>query len=219
MADFTPVQRAKNALDNRKLNLSCKCPADQSKWSSLIWGLYANNPRITVYTGDPSDQGESKGYGKITANLDLPTFYAFLQAMYEVIDSEGEFKTKLENKNFIFPQGKRSEKPVNVSDLWFGKDKDGIIWISVTARDRPKIKFTFGPTEFHNFVNGDGSQASPAKISKLYAKAYVKILENMMTNMAVDNYVEPPKRDQPAGGNRNYSAPKQNTAVDDDLPF
>lgn len=221
MADFVPNQRTKNALDNRKLNLSTKCPADQTKWSSLIWGIYANNPRITVYTNDPSDQGESKGYGKISANLDLPVFYMFLAKLSEVIDAKDEIKFKFENKNFIFPGGKRSEKPVTTSELWVGKDKDGIVWISVTAHNRPKIKFPFCPSDFHFLLNGDGSPVSAAEVSCLCAKAYVTILQNMMATMACNNYIEPtpkPQRGDSGGGWK----PKQgggNNSYEEEIPF
>jgi hypothetical protein len=212
---FTPEPRVKNALDNRKLNLVAPTPGVSGKFASLVWGLYANNPRITVYTNDPSDSSESKGYGRISANLDLPIFYTFLAKLTEVINHDGEIRYKIENKNYIFPNGKRSEKPVVVSELWFGKDKDGTIWLSVTARDRPKIKFPFAPYElYHSFQNADGTPIPPSEISKLYAKAYVTILENMMTHMACENYVEPKKQDDK---NKQYSS---NTIVaDDDIPF
>lgn len=62
MADFRPPPRIKNALDNRKLNLSAPTPGAQGKYANLIWGIINNNPRITVYTGDPSEEGNaSKG--------------------------------------------------------------------------------------------------------------------------------------------------------------
>ncbi len=200
--DFRPVERVKNALDNRKLNLSTKCPADQSKWSSLIWGLYSNNPRITVYTNDPGDTGPDKGYGKISANLDLPIFAAFLVQLDKIIDGPNDVKFSIENKNFIFPGGKRSEKPVVVNTLWFGKNADGVVWISVVARERPKIQFKFGGdgNSFHNFTHGDGTAFSAGEWSQLQAKGYVRILENMVPTIAAANYVEPPKKDAPAGG-------------------
>jgi hypothetical protein len=204
MADFTPQARAKNGLDNNKLNLSVPCPADPSKKSSLIWGFHANNPRLTVYTNVPDDQGADKGYGKISANLDMPVFFGFLHLLNQTIAHVGEIKNKIENKNFIFPGGKRSERPVVVSELWVGKDADGVVWLSVTAKDRPKIKFTFGTSDFHKFVHGDGTPFTDGEMSVAFASGYVNILEKMMTNMAVSHYVEPVKKDN-GGGKGNWN--------------
>lgn len=203
MADFKRPERVKNALDNRKLNLSVPCPGVQGKWSSLIWGFHANNPRLTVFTNDPNDSGADKGYGKISANLDMPVFYAFLAEFDKIIEGPPDQKCTIENKNYIFPGGKKSDKPVVVSNLHFGKNKDGVIWLSVTApanQNRPKIMFTFGPSDFHQFIRGTGEPMTAAEVSQAFARGYIRILENMVANLAVNNYEEPPKKDAPGGG-------------------
>ena len=234
MADFVPKERVFNALDNKKINLSTPCPGAPDKRSALIWGIISNNPRITVYTNDPSDTGESKGYGKIDAKLDMPIFFAFMQMLTNVIEHDGEIKQKIENKNFTFFGGKRSDKPVVVSELWVGKDKDGILWMSVTAVNRPRIKFNFVPNDFHNFFHGDGTPFTPAETSKIYAKGYVVILEKMMTHIAVNTYVKPEVKQQQSGnnwgGNNNSSGgnynrsngggnPGNSNIDSNDLPF
>ena len=206
MSDFK-AQRTKNALDNRKLNLSAPTPGHQGKRASLIWGLYSNNPRLTVYTGDPNDQDASKGYGKITANLDAPVFFAFLQLLEMAVDpaTPNDWKAKIENKNFIFPGGKRSEAPVVVSELFVGKDKDGVVWISIVDRnkDRPRIKFVIGGNDFHRFLHSDGTPFTDAETSVLFAKGYIKLLQEMMGNLLCSLWVEPEQRPQQnnRGGN------------------
>lgn len=215
---FVPKPRVKNALDNTKLQLKAPTPGCPGKTAALIWGLIANNPRITVFTNDPSEESESKGYGKISANLDLPTFMVFLNLINKSIASPTECKFKIENKNFTFFGGKRSEKPAVVSELHAGRDADGMIWISVTApsnQNRPRIRFYFQLSDYHCLVNGDGTPFSAAETSLMAAKGYVDLLSEMMTNMAANNYVEPPVKDgakKPYGG----QAP---AAADGDLPF
>lgn len=225
MADFKPAPRVTNALDNRKLNLSAP-GVDQGKRASLIWGLYSNNPRITVWTG-----GESEGrQEKIAANLDLPVFYAFLNLLNKTLVGPNGAKSAIENMGFTFPGGKRSEKPSVLSELWVGKDDDGSVWISVTAYNRPKIKFYFVASDFHHFKKGDGTPFSKAEINNLFAEGYVKLLENMMATMACNNWVPPVPRDNNGGGgNRggygggggngggNRSQPRD--LPEDDLPF
>jgi len=214
MSDFRPPERVKNALDNRKLHLSTRCPGDNTKWSSFTWQLVANNPRLVVWTNDPNDTGESNNYGKIVANLDMPTFTAFLDRLGNLIDHQGEKKEYLENYNFIFPRGVKSETPVLISTLYFGKDKDGLIWVSLVSKNRPIIKFTFGESDFHHFFNGDGSPAGKDAVSQYYAKAYVKVLYGVMETLLVNNWVEPPKKDMPV---RNDYGSKNSSS--EDIPF
>lgn len=199
-------QRVKNALDNRKLNLSAPTPGHQGKWSSLIWGFHANNPRITVWTNVPEDQTEKNGNGKIAANMDTPTMFALLNLLNKAVASAGPVRYKIENKNFIFPGGKRSEKPVVVSETWIGKDDEGCVFISVTARDRPKIKFVFGSSDFHHLFNQSGEPMSKGEVSVIYAEGYSRILEGIVCNLSVTNYEEPkPKEDRGGGGGGGYN--------------
>ncbi|WP_186310586.1 hypothetical protein [Paraburkholderia sp. BCC1886] len=202
MSDFRPAPREKNAFDNRKLHLSTPCPTAKGKYSSLQLNLFKNNPRITVYTNDPDDQGADKQYGKITANLDAVVFMVFLQKLNSVLEAPAgtEDKVKIENKNFIFPGGKRSESPVVVSELHCGKDAEGVVWVSVTAKDRPRIKFPFGSNDFHAFFHKTGEQYSKGECSVLFAKGWIKLLEIMMAVMLCDNYVEPEKKPDQGGG-------------------
>ena len=219
MADYTRVERVKNALDNRKIQLSAKCPADDSKYSTMMWMLVANNPRLVVWTNDPSDTGEANNYGKIQANLDLPTFVVFLNVLADVIDGANDSKQYVENYNYIFPGGKRSDSPVLISTLYCGKDKDGIVWMSLIAKNRPAIKFVFGEGQFHHFHNKDGSAAEKSKVSQLYAAAHIRILYGFMEQLAVSNYVEPEKKDTDKKGGYNNNKQASKSFESEELPF
>lgn len=200
--DFKPAPRKKNALDNRKLQMSAR--NQDGKFASLQWGIFSNNPRITVYTNVESDKDVN--YGKISANMDTPAFYAFLGLLNEAIDfvkgTNGleEFKASIENKNFIFPGGKRSEKPVVQSELFVGKDKEGVVWMGVMAKDRPRIKFDFQLADFHQLKHGTGETFSKAEASVVAARAMWTILVEMIAHMQVTEWVEPPPPEQRNGG-------------------
>lgn len=199
--DFKPAPRKKTPLDNKKLNMSAK--NQDGKYASLQWGLFANNPRITVYTNVESDRDTN--YGKISANMDTPAFYSFLGLLAEAIafDTENgtrEYKVSIENKNFIFPGGKRSEKPVVQSELFIGKDKEGIVWMGVMAKDRPRIKFNFQLSDFHMLKHGTGEYYSAAEASKVAAEAYWNILSKMLAHMQVSHWVEPEEKPREGGG-------------------
>ena len=218
MSEFAkPAERVKNALDTRKLHLSTRCPADNTKWSSFTWLIVASNPRLVVWTNDPGDAGEVNNYGKIVANFDIMSFTVFLQLLGEVIDHSGERKESIETYNYIFPRGVRSETPVLVSTLYFGKDKDGIIWVSLVAKNRPVIKFVFGENEFHHYINGDGTPADKSKTSQRYARAYIKILYDVMEQLLVSTYVAPPPPENKQGGYK--TTYNNNNTVEADLPF
>ena len=203
--DFKPQPRKKTPLENKKLNMSAR--NQDGKFASLQWGLFANNPRITVYTNVESDQ--STNYGKISANMDTPAFFAFLNLLRQAIEfvpgtnGQEEFKASIQNKNFIFPGGKRSEKPVVQSELFVGKDKEGVVWMGVMANDRPKIKFNFQLSDFHLLRHGTGETYSAAEASKVAADAYWTILSEMIAHMQVSHWEEPVAKEGGGfGGNR-----------------
>jgi len=196
MADFRP-KIVKTPLQLDKLALSAPCPSAQGKYSKLIWNISTAkngmNPRIVVYTNDPSEANE-RHRGQISANLDLPAFYAMLQLLYKLADADPETVLEpyiLQNSNFTFPGGKRSAEPSVVTELRFGRDKAGVCWISVldvTNQNRPKIKFEFMPSRFHKFINRAGEELSKQAVSAATVKGYVKILENMLTQIAVSSF-------------------------------
>lgn len=209
MSDFQRPPRKKNALDNRKLHLSAPCPTAKGKWSSFQVNVFTAektgepNPRITVYTRDPEDQGESKNYGKIQANLDPVVFMALMvklrwicegapNTVAEPIQAGAEDKVKMENKNFIFPGGRKSEEPVPVSEIHMGKDADGVVWISITAKDRPRIRFTFGPNQFHTLYHKTGEQFSKGEASVLWALGWIRLMEEMIPPFLISDYVDIP---------------------------
>lgn len=237
--NFQAPPRKKIALDNSKLNLTAPCPTAPGKISALSWGFVKNNPRLTVYTRDPAEDNEKTGYGKIVANLDLPTLYMFFDNVHRAIVAENGFKVKIENKNYTFFGGKRSDAPQVLTELWTGKDKDGCVWVSITAVGRPMIKFIFGGTEFHHLFHGDGSPYTQAEASVGFAKGHIDLMRQLYSQVAVAEYVEPepyqPRQGQGGGGNfgnrgggnygggggngGGYNKPAQPSIPSEDLPF
>lgn len=231
MADqgFRPPPRKKNALDNSKLKMSAPSPTAPGKNAALVWSLVKNAPRITVFTGDPEEQNERMGWGKINANLDMPTFYVLMGLIKESLTAEPGWKMKIENKNFTFFGGKRSLTPEVVSELHVGKDNSGRCWISVTAANRPKIQFFFNAPEFHSLYDAKNEPLSNGEVSKRYTAAYIRALELIMASVATSSWEDPPPpKDRQGGGNFNRSgagggggqrpAPPANDAGDD-IPF
>lgn len=186
---FSPAPRKKIALDNSKLGLSAPSTA-AGKTANLKWSLVNNNPRIIVWTSDPNDMTEKNNNGKIQAELDSPAMASMFGKLRELIDEPAGSRYKLENKNFTFFGGKRSDEPVVVSEIWVGKDAEGFIFISVTAPTRPVIKFRIMPTSFHTWYTQSGEKVAPEALNKFYVKGYIQIMEDIYNNLAIAEFVD-----------------------------
>jgi hypothetical protein len=250
MADFRPAPRVKNALDNRKLQLLTPCPTAAGKTSALQVGVFAQEKfgepfvRVTVFTRDPEDQGERNDYGKIQAEFEPPAFYAFLEALDRIAKGPAgtEDKIKWEVKGITFFGGKRSDTPQVKAEVHFGKDADGTVWIGVMKPNRPKIKFSFGITDFHNLVHKTGEQVSRAECSEYFALGWTKMLRDLLPAFIISLYKDVPwdpqgnKGGGQGGGQRQWNnnggggqggngggQPRQQAAAvetsDDDIPW
>lgn len=223
MSDFRP-QIKKNALSNSKIRLVAA--NNIGKQATLSFKLKKNNPQVQVYTNEPNDQ---ENYGRIDAALDTPTFNAYLELIKEAATNPDFKKMSIRNKNYIFPNGKRSDAPVHVGDLMVGRDEDGTVWTAVTAKGRPMIKFLFITPEFHTIVGVDGEPTPRGTASKFIALGFVSMLSNIMNMLQVTEYEEPPPRVQGNGnggsGGNNYSRPNNgggsnsSSGMDNDIPF
>ena len=231
----------KNAFSNSKLTLSAPCPTAKGKFSNLGFEFKNNNPAIVVRTNDPQDLNAGRGWGRISANLDIPAFYVFIVHLKEAIESEGEYKKKCENYNHDYVNGQRSEEIKHISDLWVGKDKEGCVYISVLSKkdDKAVIKFVFGPSDnrWHKYMHADGTPFTKGDLSAKYARAWLMILKQVTGNLIVQEYVAPMPRkpfgqqggggynkpqynNRPNSGGGGYNKPSVEADIsDDDLPF
>ena|ERR1035437_5996166 len=225
-------KRRKGALDNDRLVLEAPCPGNPGVTSRLVWAIRKNNPGITIYTNDPADRTEKTNNGRITANMDCITFSAFLNALEQYASQPEEGRTKIENYETVWAYGKPSESPVLMSETWVGRDKDGVVFISVLAAGRPRIRFNLGFGLMHRIYHGDGTPFSTSEISVASAKAHVRILTALYGPVLVAEYLDPQiAKDKKAaanggGGQRGYTPPgnaapttQQGDGSLDDLPF
>lgn len=186
---FAPTPRTKIALDNNKLNLSAPS-TEQGKTATLIWGLVKNNPRITVWTRDSQDMTEKNGNGRIQAELDSPILLSIIETLDKLINEAPGTRYKLENSNFTWFGGKRSDAPAVLTELWVGKDKEGYVYLSLTAPNRPIIKFRIAPSSFHTWYTHSGEKVSPEELCKTYVKGYLNILRGIYNHLAVTEFVD-----------------------------
>ena len=99
---------------------------------------------------------------------------------------------------------------MHLTDIWIGKDREGVIYISVVdalKKDRPVIKFPIvGDVRWQGFVHGDGTPYTKADASVLYTEAYAMMLQELYGNLLVTEYKAPEPRDnnQRQGGGGGY---------------
>lgn len=219
----------KNALDNRKLCLFAKAPnnpKDSDRQAILMWNVYSNNPRVSVFTGDPTDNSEANNKGRISANLDGPIFYTFLEMLESVAKSKVAIELKVINKNYSWLNGKRSDEPSIVSELHVAKEEDGGVWISVEAQNRPKIKFYITPSDWHQFCYADGKPLEKHDLIKMHVIGYCNLLRNLVSEIMVNEYTEPVQRANDQDYNRSPKLEKvqqpatlPDNLADEDIPF
>lgn len=148
------------------------------KRPSMRVGVFGNVPRITVKTNLPNDIN----HGKIDFNMDLATFavgMAYLQDLVEGKDVPQEMKYEYQDD---FVAGKKLDKIITLSTWVIGKATDGRIYMAVISSQasRPRIRFFFGPTKYHNVKLGDGSQLGADKMSAAYARGFARSSEQLV---------------------------------------
>jgi uncharacterized membrane protein YgcG len=196
--DFRPPPRKKVILDHAKFHL--RAPNAAGKTASLQWQLISSNPRMVVWTNDPNDTINN---GKIQAAMGVATFFSVLRLIEQAANSEGPYKEKVDNKNFTWAGGKRSDEAVVESSTIIQKDEDGLITVCLSAPRRPQIRFPFINEDFHHFVHRDGSVFTKGEASKLTALAFCDMLRPIYAALLVKEYVEPPPKEDRNGGGGN----------------
>lgn len=201
MADGNQQQRGtprkKTALDEFKLRLVGEPVNGAKRPPTLGFSIVKNLPQIDVRTNVESD----KDYGRISAKLDQPTFFAVMELINKAIEGPNDSKTVVKNFAHRFINGKRSD-PMLDSQIVVGKDASGVVYMGVMSweKERPIIKFPFRPSQYAKFSNSDGTEMSLADVSVLYGKGYLKMLHGLIPLVLASEYVEPPPRDPQQGG-------------------
>ena len=161
------------------------CEGSQKR-PTLRFGLFKNQPRVTVRTNVPGD----KDHGKIEFNTDLATFACFIKFAMDLIEGKTEDTERVFVYRNNFVAGKKRDNFIELSKLHVGRAQDGRIYIAVlsTQPDRPKIKFFFGPSHFHDIRKADGSQLSPKEMSDAYAYGFLDPAYKLVMHLLVTEF-------------------------------
>lgn len=182
--------------------------------AKLVWGVRDGNPRIAVFTNDPADTTLN---GVISAPMDPVTFYTYIELLKKAAAATSEIKYKLDCfTTRRDEEGKPGDKFL-LSEVYVGKDSDGMVWVSVVAENRPKLKFVFSVSDWHKIYKADGTELSKGEYSSVATVATINALLPMYQyymQKANDDYMARPKKT--ANGAYPQQASKEDT---DDINF
>lgn len=154
-------------------------PVENNQRASLQWAIRDGYPRITVFTRIKSD---NDGKGFINAPFDIFTFIALLDKIEQTAKSPGPSKSMVTCKHWPRDEtGKITGDLEVTSEVWFGKNDDGVVWISVTAPNKPKIVFEFLLSNYHEFKNSKGEPISKSEGSMLKTISMMRLLKHHYT--------------------------------------
>lgn len=151
----------------------------------LAWSIWRGNPRITVFINGPR---EMTGKGIISAPMDPVTMYILLDRLMMIADGPDgvrDYITCYTTPKTDAGNGAAAPEKILLSEIHFGKDDKGIVWISLQDKEHPKIKFEYRMSDWHEiFINGQ--QATESVASVLRAKAAVKVLAEIYPKLIAE---------------------------------
>lgn len=168
-------------------------PNNATRRSRLVWAIRDGNPRITIWTNDPTDK---EGRGAITAPMNPETFFMFLDMFEDIIKGDANKKMSIDMLTSVRDdKAERNPNPekITLSKLFFGKDEQGMAWMSVISAEsdaRPRLKFTFRLSDYHKVYKSDGTAITESEASCLHAAATIRAIRSIYTQNV--NFYKPP---------------------------
>ena len=147
--------------------------------ASMSFAVREGYPRVTVFTRSKSDMD---GKGMINVPFELDTFLVMLMQLEQIARTEGRCVMKIDAKHWPRDgEGKIKGDLEVTSELFIGKNDDGIVWLSAQAPNRPKIVFELTLSDYNGFTNVKGEKLTKAEGSKFRTLALISALRFHMT--------------------------------------
>jgi len=158
-------------------------------YASLTWSIRMGYPRVTVYTDN--DTAVRKGFNYdslIIAPFNSVMVNVFLGNMKKAIDSKEPISNSIDCYNIKYVDGVKTNDVILQATATCGRDSDGVIYMSVTAKDRMEVKFKLLPnTKWHKMKDSSGNIITDkSALSNMYAIGYVARLKSLMDKYLAD---------------------------------
>ena len=170
---------------------------------------HKNKIILEARTNVPADMNTTER-GVIRAEMEDTTYFAFLAAFDRIIASR---EPGTERIRILRPDFRKvnNGNPVLDCTVVFGRDKDGIVFLSLLSwnKERPMIKFPFHPGRFSEFFNNDGTPMSDADLSDRVAAGYLRLWTNLVPHYVYNRYVaesyDKGNKNGGSGGGQSYN--------------
>lgn len=155
--------------DIARFTLWADSPSEDGKRARFVLSFRDGNPRFVVYTGTPGKEGA------INYPMDNMTMTTVMTKLIGIAKGQNENQISIESLTTVYENDKPTKQKKVTSTLVMGKNKDGIVYISVVADAKPKVVFPFKSSEFHVFRNNNKEVMSTADVSKDMAIGVAKL--------------------------------------------
>lgn len=145
--------------------------------SKMLFSERNGAPRISVFPNSET------GPKVIFVGMAPLVFMEFLNRLETIAKGPKDAVDKIVNM-MAEPSEDReaARQPGNVpkivkNTLWFGKDEQGVCWISIEQANIPRIRFRILSSAWHKFYKSDGTELTPEDCSVPQTLALVEALK------------------------------------------
>ena len=182
MKEKVDTQRINKSIRFIPLNLLSEYTKEDGTkdYGLMSWSIKNGYPRVSVNT--TGVRSESIDYTKlITAPFDYINLLTALDDFKDVINSEKDCIRRVDCLNNKFVDGKRTDEIYVQATVYFIKDKEGVIYISVIEQGKQKLKFKVAAKGYVRFYDTQGNVIdNEGEKSKRFALKYLDVLKMLM---------------------------------------
>lgn len=196
------------------------------RWNETEWktpelsiDMVNNNPRIVVFTNNPSEADKTrKQFGRekklsaqpISCRMKWKDFFKFLYLMDKAIESKEpvEYTQSFKGPKFDDAGNKVQGQQVVTARMTYGQDADGCIYIKVYEKDREKCLFRF-QDEFWVPVQRNGEDLTKSEDSKIDALSFFASIKAVLGPVATAYYIPAAGREAEQQATSSKGSPEQ----------
>lgn len=142
---------------------------DSNRRPRLVFSFRDGNPRITIYTGNTGPESV------ISFPCDAPHMAAIFTYMKDIATGPNGNKISVDSLTTVYENNQPTTQKRVIGVLHIGKTNEGIVYITVTAENRPKIIFPIKPSQYHVFRDANKNEIPATEISVKMALGIVNL--------------------------------------------
>ena len=198
------------------MNYTMFAPALQEggKQARFTFSFMDARPRFTLFTNVATD--EKKGIAG--AGYYPEIFYGLLDEFEKILTAAPGTTSNVRNFTSVrTEEGRPTGEKVVASQITFGKDETGVLYIQMVAQGLTKFKFFFKLSEFHHIFNEDKTPLTEEEASVLVAKGWLKGIRK--ATEIHSSQLAPEQADRSSFAKTESKPSKDNENLFDDIPL